>query len=88
MWTAGGALAYRALVDTGSDYTWIGETVAKGIGVAGEKRDTAPAMANGQMAARSLGFELIRVDGHFTIDKVVFSREGDLNLLSPERWRR
>jgi len=28
-----------------------------------------------------VGFAILHVDGHFTIDEVVFARPGDLNLL-------
>jgi predicted aspartyl protease len=69
------------LVDTGSDYTWVPEGFLKKIGVTEEKRDLSFVMANGQTVTRSAGFAIIRVDGHFTIDEVVFAREGDLSLL-------
>jgi predicted aspartyl protease len=71
----------KMLVDTGSDYTWVPEVLLKKIGVTEEKRDLSFVMANGQTITRSAGFAIIRVDGHFTIDEVVFAREGDLNLL-------
>ena len=71
----------KALVDTGSDYTWMPETMLKRIGVAEEKKDLAFVMANGQTITRSVGFAIIQVDGHFTIDEVVFGRPGDLTLL-------
>jgi predicted aspartyl protease len=69
------------LVDTGGDYTWLPETALKKIGVSEEKRDLSFVMANGQTITRSIGFAIIRVEGHFTIDEVVFAREGDLSLL-------
>jgi len=71
----------RMLVETGSDYTWIPEPVLAKIGVTEEKRDLAFTMANGQTITRSVGFAIIRVDGRFTIDEVVFARPGDLALL-------
>lgn len=71
----------QILVDTGSDYTWIPESTLKKIGVAEQKRDLAFLMANGQTITRSVGFAIIRVNGHFTIDEVVFARPGDLTLL-------
>jgi len=71
----------KVLVDTGSDYTWLPESLFKKIGVIEEKRDLAFTMANGQTITRSVGFAIIRVDGHFTIDEVVFGRPGDLSLL-------
>lgn len=69
------------LVDTGSDYTWIPETTLKKISVSEEKRDLEFVMANGKTITRSVGFAVIRVDEHFTIDEVVFARKGDLSLL-------
>jgi predicted aspartyl protease len=38
-------------------------------------------MANGQQITRSVGFAIIRLDRHFTIDEVVFAEKGDLLLL-------
>jgi predicted aspartyl protease len=71
----------RLLVDTGRDYTWVPQAVLERIGVGEQKRDEAFTMANGQVITRSVGFAIIRVDGHFTIDEVVFAQRGDLALL-------
>ena len=71
----------KLLVDTGSDYTWIPEASLKRIGVKEEKKDLSFVMANGQTITRSAGFAIIRVNGYFTIDEVVFARTGDLTLL-------
>jgi len=71
----------RLLVDTGSDYTWIPEPVLKKIGVVEEKRDLPFTLANGQTITRSAGFAVLHVNGHFTIDEVVFARPGDLTIL-------
>ncbi len=70
----------KLLVDTGSD-TWIPETALTRIGVTEEKKDLAFVMANGKTVTRSVGFAIIRVGRHFTIDEVVFARKGDLTLL-------
>ena len=69
------------LVDTGSDFTWVPGAVLRKIGVAEQKRGLSFTMANGQIVTRSVGFAIIRVDGHFTIDEVVFAHPGDLCLL-------
>ena len=71
----------KLLVDTGSDYTWIPESALKKIGVAEEKKDLAFVMANGQTITRNVGFAILRVNGQFTIDEVVFVCKGDLTLL-------
>jgi predicted aspartyl protease len=71
----------KMLVDTGSEYTWVPETILERIGVAREKKDLPFIMANGQRITRSVGFAIVRVGQHFTIDEVVFAEKGDLLLL-------
>jgi predicted aspartyl protease len=71
----------KALVDTGSECTWVPAARLEGIGVAREKKDVQFVMANGEVVTRSVGFAIIRVVGHFTIDEVVFAEPGDQTLL-------
>ena len=71
----------RALVDTGSGYTWMPAKTLEKIGVNREKKDLAFTMANGQTITRSVGFAILRVHKHFTIDEVVFAEPGDMTLL-------
>jgi len=71
----------RMLVDTGSEYTWAPAKSLEKIGVGREKKDVPFVMANGQQVTRSVGFAIIRLDKHFTIDEVVFAERGDLLLL-------
>jgi predicted aspartyl protease len=71
----------KILVDTGSEHTWISAAVLDRIGVAREKKDVLFVMANGQQITRTLGFAILRVGRHFTIDEVVFGEKGDLMLL-------
>jgi predicted aspartyl protease len=71
----------RALVDSGSEYTWIPSRTLEKIGVNREKKDLEFVMANGQTVTRSVGFAILRVDKHFTIDEVVFAEPGDMTLL-------
>ena len=71
----------RALVDPGSEYTWIPSKTLEKIGVRREKKDLMFTMANGQTITRSVGFASLRVDKHFTIDEVVFGEPGDMTLL-------
>jgi len=75
------AIVSKMPVDSGSEYTWIPATTLQRIGVAQEKKDITFVMANGQQVTRSVGFAIIRVDGYFTIDEVVFAEKGDLSLL-------
>jgi predicted aspartyl protease len=51
------------------------------IGITREKKDVLFVMANGQQVTRSVGFAIIRLDKHFTVDEVVFAERGDLLLL-------
>ena len=71
----------RMLVDTGSEYTWVPARSLEKIGIDREKKDVLFVMANGQQITRSVGFAIIRLDKHFTIDEVVFAERGDLLLL-------
>jgi predicted aspartyl protease len=71
----------RALVDTGSEYTWIPSKTLEKIGVNREKKDLLFTMANGQTITRSVGFAILRVEKSFTIDEVVFAEPGDMTLL-------
>jgi len=75
------AIVSKMPVDSGSEYTWIPATTLERIGVEQEKKDLTFVMANGQQVTRSVGFAIIRVDGYFTIDEVVFAEKGDLSLL-------
>ena len=71
----------RMLVDTGSEYTWAPARSLEKIGIDREKKDVLFVMANGQQVTRSVGFAIIRLDKHFTIDEVVFAERGDMLLL-------
>jgi predicted aspartyl protease len=71
----------KLLVDTGSEHTWLPANTLEKIGVVREKKDISFVMANGQVVTRSVGFAILRVDEHFTIDEVVFAERGDLLLL-------
>ena len=75
------AVLSRILVDTGSEYTWAPTATLERIGIRREKKDVLFGMANGQQITRSLGFAMIRLDKHFTIDEIVFAEKGDLLLL-------
>jgi len=71
----------KLLVDTGSEYTWIPLARLEKISVKREKKDVRFIMANGEVVTRSVGFAVLRVANHFTIDEVVFAEAGDLALL-------
>jgi len=71
----------RLLVDTGSECTWIPESVLQGIGVKPEKKDMQFVMANGKTITRNVGFAILRIGESITTDEVVFAQPGDLCLL-------
>ena len=71
----------KLLIDTGSEYTWVAADQLANIGIQREKKDLAFVMANGQQVTRSVGFAIIHVQDCFTVDEVVFAKEGDLTLL-------
>jgi predicted aspartyl protease len=75
------AIIPQMLVDTGGEYTSIGAATLEKIGVKREKKDVSFVMANGQVITRSVGFAIVRYDGSFTVDEVVFAERGDLLLL-------
>ena len=65
------AMIPKLLVDTGSEYTWVRATTLEEIGIKREKKDLTFVMANGQRITRSVGFAIIRLDQHFTIDQTL-----------------
>jgi len=71
----------KMLVDTGSEYTWVSETILDRLGIDREKKDLLFVMAKGQRVTRSVGFAIIRLNKYFTVDEIVFAEKGDLLLL-------
>jgi predicted aspartyl protease len=54
------------------------EATLEKLGIRGEKKHVTFILANGQTVTRSVGFAIVRVDKHFTIDEVVFAEKGEL----------
>jgi predicted aspartyl protease len=71
----------KLMVDTGSESTWVSKRTLEKLGIRREKKDVAFVMANGTHITRNVGFAVIRVGEHLTIDEVVFAEDGDLLLL-------
>ncbi len=71
----------KILVDTGSECTWVSAETLRRLRVKVEKKDMTFVMANGATLTRSVGFAVIRIGEHVTIDEVVFGQEGDLEIL-------
>lgn len=70
-----------ALVDTGSELTWIPASILRELGIATEKARETFIMADGRRLTRDVGFVIVRVGDRFTIDEVVFGEAGDLAIL-------
>src|SRR5258707_12316319 len=75
------AVVRRLLVDSGSEYTWVPREALERVGVEPVKKDLQIQMANGQIVTRTVGYAILKVDKHETIDEVVFAQKGDLALL-------
>ena len=73
--------ADNVLVDTGSEFTWAPTEALSTLGTHPRKKDAAFLMANGQTITRSMGYAIVRVGEHETVDEVVFALPGDLMLL-------
>ena len=71
----------QMLVDTGSEATWVPSPALDSIGVERTTKTRTFVMANGQVITREIGFAILRVGDHFTVDEVVFAKPGDLELL-------
>ena len=69
-----------ALVDTGSELTWLPGDILKGIGIT-PRRKRIFAMANQQKVQREVGYALLSSEGYETVDEVVFAEPGDMSIL-------
>lgn len=71
----------KLLVDSGSEFTWIPESILTAAGIGVQKKDLPFLMANGQTITRNVGYAILRAAGFETVDEVVFGQAGDLTLL-------
>src|SRR5256886_16521239 len=69
-----------ALVDTGSDATWIPRSVLDSLGIAIERR-RAFIVADGRRVDRDIGYAIDLAGGTSTIDEVAFAEESDFPSL-------
>jgi len=69
-----------ALVDSGSELTWLPSDVLHAIGVSPVRSRTFKT-ATGQMVQRPIDYAILRAEGYETIDEVVFAEPGDTTLL-------
>jgi predicted aspartyl protease len=69
-----------ALVDTGSEYTWVPRAALTAAGIL-PRRTQSFIVADGRRLEREIGYALVRAAGAEAPDLVVFAEPGDLVLL-------
>jgi predicted aspartyl protease len=69
-----------ALVDSGSELTWLPADILQAVGVTAV-RDRNFKTATGQQVLRSVGYAILQAEGYETIDEVVLAEPGDASLL-------
>jgi len=69
-----------ALVDTGSELTWVPGDVLRSTGITPRRKKTFHT-ATRQTIVREIGFAIVRVGEFETVDEVVFGEPGDMVLL-------
>ena len=70
----------NALVDTGSELSWLPGELLRDIGITPRRKKTF-ITASGERIERQVGYAILRVEGFETIDEVVFAEKGDMILL-------
>lgn len=70
----------EALVDTGSELTWLPPDTLGRIGIT-PRRKRSFHTATKQTIQRDVGYAILRAEGYETTDEVVFAEPGDMTLL-------
>ncbi len=70
----------EAMVDTGSELTWLPAEVLKGAGIT-PRRKRIFATAAQHKVEREVGYAILSAEGYETNDEVVFAEAGDMTLL-------
>ncbi len=70
----------EALVDTGSELTWLPADALSKIGIS-PRRKRMFHTATKQAIERDVGYAILRAEGYETNDEVVFAQPGDMTLL-------
>src|SRR3984893_8798801 len=68
-----------ALVDTGSELTWLPADVLMSVGIT-PRRKRVFATATQQKIEREIGYAILSAEGYETNDEVVFAEPGDMTL--------
>ena len=69
-----------ALVDTGSELTWLPAELLRSVGIA-PRRKRVFATVTQQKVERDVGYAILSAEGYETTDEVVFAEPGDMVLL-------
>jgi len=70
----------HALVDTGSEFTWVRREDLDALGILPERLERF-IVADGREISREIGYAIVHVAGRSTNDDVVFAEPGDMVLL-------
>lgn len=70
----------RLIVDTGSELTWVPRAILERVGIEPEK-ERRFILANRREIRRRVGFAILELGRHRTIDEVVFGEGDDLSVL-------
>ena len=70
----------EALVDIGSELTWMPADALRQAGIMPRRRRTF-LTATKQIVSREVGYAILSAEGYETTDEVVFAETGDLSLL-------
>jgi len=72
--------ARSALVDSGSELTWLPAEILMGAGIE-PRRKRVFATTTQQKIERQVGYPILSAEGYETTDEVVFATPGDMTLL-------
>jgi predicted aspartyl protease len=70
----------EALVDTGSELTWLPKEMLSYIGIVPRRKKNFMT-ATGERVEREIGYSILKAEGYETTDEVVFAEKGDMTLL-------
>ena len=70
----------EALVDSGSELTWLPGSLLREAGVEPRKRASFQT-ATGETVSRDVGYAILASEGYETADEVVYAEPGDPTLL-------
>jgi predicted aspartyl protease len=70
----------EALVDTGSELTWVPAELLQELGIQFEY-STRFITATGERVERDVGYAIVHAEEARTIDEVVFAQPGDMTVL-------